>query len=528
LKPACEIALLLAALAGTGRLACQTARETPRGPVLRTSTYVVEVSVVGTESDGSAAGDLDATAMRVWDNGVPQTISTVEKLPPEKTVRADAPAPPFFSNRQQPETRAQVLTVILFDAINTDWVDQMRARKAVMSVVKVRPASERLAVFVLGNTLRALHDFSSDRDSLLRKLDSFWGDLAYGQDFDPEETTPTGSGTGDPGLNSAGLPPRLAALAGSNKIMDSLYALEAVANYVKDAPGRKNLIWVTGGFPLIIGMPDGSNTSQTSEQRPADVSAFGQEFAKTLRALNSAEVSVYPIDARGLTISPNAYKNIATMREFAAGTGGVAYYNRNDLDRGVRGALDETREVYFLTYTPRPFTEDGSFHQIRVETAHRGIQLRYRQGYYAPGLRSAQKVKPAARLREAVYAPVPVSQIGLDARLEPNLGKDADLELVLRIDGADLDLAPREGKWSGEVSLIVLQVGPAGEQLGGFRQIVRLNLSRENWQKMLQGGLIHKASVPRNANTASLRIGLLDQRSGRVGSLRVALPPKAY
>jgi hypothetical protein len=312
-----------------------------------------------------------------------------------------------------------------------------------------------------------LHDFSSDRDSLLRKLKSFWGDLPYGQDFDPSEDAPD--------LNSAGLPPRLAALAGSNKILDSLSALEAVANYVKNAPGRKDLIWVTGGFPLSIGLPGGSQTP-SSGARSADVRDFGQEFAHAVQALNSADVSVYPIDARGLTPSPNAYVNIATMREFASRTGGVAYYNRNDLDRGIRKALDETREVYFLSYTPRPFMEDGSFHKIRLETAQRGVQLRCRQGYFAPGLRSAEKVQPADRLREVVASPVSVSEIGLDARLEPAAGLSTDLKLVLRIDGADLDLLSEDGKWAGGVSLVVLQTGPAGESLGGINQTVRLAL----------------------------------------------------
>jgi VWFA-related protein len=483
--------------------------------VLRTSTYSVEVSVVGTRADGSDAGDLEASSVRVWDNGVPQAITAFEKIPSAAGARATAPPPTFFSNRREPQQHNQVLTIVLFDAVNTDWVDQMRARRAVMEVVAQRPPEEHVAVLVLGNTLRVLHDFSSDRDSLLRKLKSFWGDLPYGQDFDPSEDAA--------GLNSAGLPPRLAALAASNKILNSLYALEAVANYVKDAPGRKNLIWVTGGFPLSIGLPRGGGPSQSPEQRAADPQNFGQEFAHAVQALNSADVSVYPIDARGLTPSPNAFVNIATMREFASRTGGVAYYNRNDLDRGVRKVLDETREVYFLSYTPRPFTENGSFHQIRVETSQRGVQLRYRRGYYAPGLRSAEKVKPADRLREAVSSPVSVSEIGLDARLEPDAGVSADLKLVLRVDGADLDLLSENGSWSGGVSLVFLQTNLAGEALGGFGQTVRLNLSQDSMQRMLGGGLVQRINVPRQPNAAWLRIGLLDERSGRVGSIRIPL-----
>ena len=522
MKPVREIVLLLAVLAGAGRLLCQPARQSPPGPVLRTNTYVVEVSVVGTQADGAVAGGLDPSSIRAWDNGVPQTIASFEKIPPAGGERAAAPAPSFFSNRRAPQQPNQVLTILLLDALNTQWSDQIFARQAVMKVLEQRAPEERVAVFVLGNTLRVVHDFSSDRASLLRKLNLYWGELAYGQDFDPSETEPLPpNGMRDPGLNSAGLPPRLAALVGGNKILDGLHALEALANYVKDAPGRKDLIWVTGGFPLSIGLPSGGSQSPSSGARSADPRSFGTEFARVVQVLNAADVSVYPIDARGV---PAQFGNIATMKEFASRTGGVAYYGRNDLDRGIRRALDEEREVYFLSYTPRPFTEDGSFHRIRVETAQRGVRLRYRQGYYAPGLRSTEKVRPADRLREAVYSPIAVSEIGLDARLEPDASAGADLQLVLRIDGADLDLVPKEGKWSGEVTLIVVQTDLAGAPLGGLRQIGQLNLSQDSVQRMLGGGWMHSISVPRRPNAAWLRIGLLDEGSGRVGSIKIPLP----
>ena len=525
MKPVRGLALLLAALVGAGRLTCQPARQSPPGPVLRTSTYVVEVSVVGTQGDNPVAGGLDPSTFRLWDNDVPQAIASFEKISSAGGERAAAPAPSFFSNRRAQQQHDQVLTIVLIDALNTQWSDQIFARDAVKKVLTQRAPEERVAILVLGNTLRVVHDFSSNRASLLRTLNFYWSELAYGQDIDPSETEPLPpNDKRDPGLNSAGLSPRLAVLAGSNKILDSLYALEAVANYVMDSPGRKDLIWVTGGFPLSVGLPSGVQTP-SSGARSADVRNFGQQFAQTVQALNSADVSVYPIDARGLMVGGGAFGNIATMKEFASRTGGVAYYNRNDLDRGIRRALDETREVYFLSYTPRPFTEDGSFHRIRLETAQRGVRLRYRRGYFAPGLRSGEKVKLADRLREAVYSPVAVSEIGLDARLEPDAGASSDLKFALRIDGADLDLVPIEGQWSGKVTLIVLQTDLAGAPLaGGLRQTAELALSQDSAQRMLQGGWIRRISVPRQPHAAWLRVGLLDEGSGRVGSIKIPLP----
>jgi hypothetical protein len=68
-----------------------------------------------------------------------------------------------------------------------------------------------------------------------------------------------------------------------------------------------------------------------------------------------------------------------------------------------------------------------------------------------------------------------------------------------------------------------LQTDLAGEALGGFGQTVRLNLSQDSMQRMLRGGLGQRISVPRQANAAWLRIGLRDERSGRVGSIKISL-----
>jgi VWFA-related protein len=132
----------------------------------------------------------------------------------------------------------------------------------------------------------------------------------------------------------------------TRRILDTFSALEAIANHVKGIPGRKNLLWISAGFPLAIGTPDTGGRADMSQVR-----TFGVEMERAVRALNSANIAVYPIDARGLSVG-NPYINVSTMREMAQETGGTAYYNRNDLHRAVRTALDDSRDVYSLTYSP--------------------------------------------------------------------------------------------------------------------------------------------------------------------------------
>ncbi len=83
-------------------------------------------------------------------------------------------------------------------------------------------------------------------------------------------------------------------------------------------------------------------------------------MSRSIQKLNNADVAVYPVDARGLIVSSSAYDTIWTMKEFASRTGGLAWYSRNDLDAGVRNALDDIRFSYTIGFSPPEEAKYGS------------------------------------------------------------------------------------------------------------------------------------------------------------------------
>lgn len=64
---------------------------------------------------------------------------------------------------------------------------------------------------------------------------------------------------------------------------------------------------------------------------------------------------------------------------------------RDDLASMVRSALADSRRGYVLTYAPSDLQDDGKFHGIRLRTARRGVQLRYRLGYCADTQEGARR-----------------------------------------------------------------------------------------------------------------------------------------
>src|SRR5258708_20188578 len=71
------------------------------------------------------------------------------------------------------------------------------------------------------------------------------------------------------------------------------------------------------------------------------------------------------------------------MQNLAEKTGGKACLNTNDLSEGVKRAIDDSPSYYELTYFPADANWHGEFRRISVKTTRPGVQLSFREGYFA-------------------------------------------------------------------------------------------------------------------------------------------------
>ena len=92
-------------------------------------------------------------------------------------------------------------------------------------------------------------------------------------------------------MNGAGGGQQERAFFMRNRVLGTLDVLKFIADHLAQVPGRKNLLWMSGGFPLTFGYQ-----WSVSENFAGDMDA-------TIQALSDANVAVYPIDARGLVRS---------------------------------------------------------------------------------------------------------------------------------------------------------------------------------------------------------------------------------
>jgi hypothetical protein len=259
---------------------------------------------------------------------------------------------------------------------------------------------------------------------------------------------------------------------------------------------------------------------------------FTADLERTFRELNQANVAVYAVDARGLVarkMDPkelrdfrNKYPDItiASLQEFAARTGGLAWVNRNDLETGMRAALDDIRASYTLAYA---VPEDGrrDSHQVRIRVRRPGVRLRYRKEYSldAPaGAASDEKVE----VMRAVLSPLDSAVIPMTAKAV--LRQDV-LILEVSLAAGALSLVRAEDTWTGTLGVLVRFAEADGIQCGSvWTESPQIKLDLQAYDDDARDGISLRKELQIPPRAATVRVLVRDGASGKIGTLSVPLP----
>jgi VWFA-related protein len=310
--------------------------------ILHKQVREVLLDITVTDAQGHPVIGLPESDFRVSDDGHPQKIDTfVEHKGPDIAPHAPKPVAGDSSNEflaHPPPT----LNVLLIDTTSMTTFDQMDLNQRLIHFVHQLPAGQSLAIFArLGPIIVQLQGFTASHSLLLAAIHKAIPrfrpqDYARETDFD---------------------------------------ALKQMAFYLRQYPGRKNLLWFNGGSNLyLFPQPDIGTLPNLEKMRPI--------FDK----LESERIAVYPIDIRGnrSVLRDNNQLQIQLMRKQAQRTGGRAIVNSNDLASQTLQIVKNSGSFYTLSYKPDDIRRNKHWHAIHIKlpghyTAH------YRQGYFDDG-----------------------------------------------------------------------------------------------------------------------------------------------
>jgi VWFA-related protein len=376
----------------------------------------VIVDVMVRDANGKPVHGLTANDFSITEDKESQRILSFDVYDFDKASISRAPnAPPLppgvFENIPKVPERGP-LYVMLLDLVNTETTDQMTARQQVLKFIQSKPAGTRFAVFVTTDKLYLEQGFTDDKDLLYAALNS----------KRPKSHVP-----------------RVFMLARNYGYGDPYTAVDMlthIGEYLDGIPGRKNLIWVAGTFPLSSSPEEGN-------------SPLPDQIKEAINALAQAQIAVFPADVRGVDPNPDAGTYVASKaaeEEIATLTGGRAFFSDNGLMDILNTATEDGGNYYTLTYSPPAYTGDGKCHNIGVKLNQEKYQLSYRHDYCRVPLVSTTTEEDQRNAKSAAVAvPLQAGDV-LQGNIKPGAPMLHDLVFSahLRTEGGVVTATPTQ------------------------------------------------------------------------------------
>jgi VWFA-related protein len=523
-----------------------------RTTLIRSTTRLVQVSVIVTDKKGEPLTGLSKEDFTVLDEAKTQEIAFFSAEAPKASGVTTPKLPPnAFTNRfdlkgQDPGT----ITVVLFDSLNTSVQDQGWVRNQVIKFLKSVKPQDHVAVYGLAQELLILHEFTQNALALVEAANRFQPkeSALYDASNPTDFNLPA---MGDPGWTKfqaamSRSDPQTTLDAINRRGELTANALEVIAEHVATIPGRKNLVWVSGAIPFTI-------LTESFESPSRQGGTTGPYTLAAARALNRANMAVYPVDASGVVTNaamdpsnPNDLKcidcipngptpksgmfvrenNLTSERMLADQTGGLAFYGTNDIGKVMKRAFDDGRYAYTIGFYPNHGQWDGKYRKIKIQVKAAGAQLRYRGGYFAEAEHADSEAQAKADLEEAALSPLDATRLGVivSGKVSGPVS-ERKVELHVALDPKQLLLKNVEQHEKGAVDLYFVQRNAKGETVAAESQRIGLNLEEKQYEYLSQAGLILARHLRIEPESSELRVLVRDAGSQALGS--VTMPVSA-
>lgn len=319
------------------------------GPLTQPGSGRIYLDIVVTQKSGPPVPGLQQQDFTLLDNKAPQTITSSEAV----TAR---------------EARLEVFLVI--DAVNTDSGHLAYERTEIDKFLRAGGGhlaySTALAVFA-DKGIHFVGSLSTDGNALSAALG---GEVV--------------------GLRALG---RSGYFGATERLQLSLQALNELAASAAPFPGRNVIIWVSPGWPLLLGiLPDPKQQREIFTNIVALSTQLFQARATlySVDPLSAADAvirdSTYKAFLKGVSKPSQVYAGDLGLQVLAVQSGGLALQASNDIARLLQECLEDTAPYYEISFDPPRAARPDEYHNLEIKLAKPGLIARTRQGYYAQPL----------------------------------------------------------------------------------------------------------------------------------------------
>jgi VWFA-related protein len=537
-------------------------------PIFRAGTTLVEFSIVATDGRGQPVTDLKQNEITIVQNGRPQPVAFFRfegsAFAPDAAEPAREPiAPGLFTNRiEYAPGPARNVTAIVIDTLNTLPEDQVAVKAQVMQYLRALAPNTRVAVYMLGSNLRILHDFTDDLEALRARLarhniefniqamsadELVRRQLQEAEHFNDAVDQYVDENTDQDAQYEAERQAELDKVRGHmaraeeyfheqlhmRRINQTVASLEALGNHLAGIPGRKNMVWISGGLAML---------TQGAQDRW--VNSYSSQVRTLAQRLATQGITVYPVQAIGLQVGilgtsttaqgsskgqaekahlrpmtrENDLRIWGTMDLLADTTGGRTFRNTNDLTAGVAAAARDMRGAYSVGFYV-PENSDNRWREFDVRVSRPGVRVLHRKGYMALAPVRQPVNWSQAEWQAAMQNPLGSTAIRLDARADP---APNGLNVLIQIAADDLYYKRVSG-----LPVTDLEIGFGERNTREWTRVRRDGATitiKENPQQAVKASLVRFQKMwTIEPDTTEVRLIVRDRMTGRFGVLDMPL-----
>ena len=525
-------------------------------PTFKVRVNLVLVRVVVRDQQGHVVPNLKKEDFQLTDNRKPQTISTFSVETPESRViatttsaDADASVDPAAAKAVAAALPQRFVSVV-FDDEHLTMQDAMFVRNAASKFFDSLAASDRVGIHSTSGQFA--QEFTDDHELLRKSLLKIiphsptagthdCPDISYYQaDLiqNKNDTQAIAVATEDAvqcafqgDETQQAVAQRMAQSTAGMVIGREDSSTEFVLRHMEDVlrrlaamPGQRVMVFVSPGF-----IP----------------STLWLEFSGVIDRATKANIVINTIDARGLytpdmgdiadayTDPPKiagykaSYRAAAqsaqdeVLAEFADGTGGTFFHNRNDVDEGLREAGAAPAMTYLLGFSPQNMKLDGSLHTIKVSFVHKtNYKIQARHGYFAP--RHVVDPVEAAKqeIQEALFSQDEIRDLPVDLHTQffKTDNYQAKLAVLTHVDIKGVHFRKADGRTRDDLTVATAIFDENGNYVTGGEKIVQMKLLDPTYDRMLQSGLNLKSSFDVKPGTYLVRQVVRDSEGSQLAA----------
>jgi VWFA-related protein len=533
-------------------------RDTPAAFKVRVN--LVQVRAVVRDADGKPVENLQKEDFQLYDGRKLQNISTfeVETAASRRLKVATMPTsePTAANNGETPAGEvglAQRFVAMVFDDQNLAVEDTVTVREAATHFLNALAPGDRAGIYSTSG--QVTQGFTNDKDALKRKLlgviprpttqslgsdcpaiSYYQGNLIVNQNDEQalavaaEDTVQCAFNGDETKLAQARVVARNAATrAVVNGDSQSQYAyshLNEIVGRLAGMPGERVMVLISPGFLM--------STLRAEESALVDRANHSNIVINTLDGRG-----LYTPDVLGDIANPPAAGSYRTagyrvsyrvqaqsaqtevLRDFAEGTGGTFFHNRNDLESGLKQEGLMPAVSYLLGFSPQNLKLDGSYHTLRVALAKKQkFTVQARHGYYAPRQITNPDLQAKEEIQEAVFSQEEIRDIPLELQTQffkPDAGQ-AKLAVLLRVDLKSLRFRKADGRNVDNLTVATAIFDENGNFISGGEKIVEMKLLEPTYERLNKSGLALKSSFDVKPGKYLVRLVIRDSEGSQMAA----------